>query len=54
MSSRLLQLVEMQKQIEKYVNALDILLELYDELLKIKNKGIFYSKKYYSDGSIKI
>ena len=24
--------------------------ELYDELLKIKNKGIFYSKKYYSDG----
>ena len=27
--------------------------ELYEELLKLKNDGIRFSKKYYSDGSIK-
>lgn len=27
--------------------------QLYDELLKLKTKGIKYSRKYYSDGSIK-
>lgn len=27
--------------------------QLYEELLNIKNKGIMYSRKYYSDGSIK-
>lgn len=27
--------------------------QLYDELLKLKTKGIIYSRKYYSDGSIK-
>lgn len=27
--------------------------QLYDELLKLKTKGVKYSKKYYSDGSIK-
>lgn len=26
--------------------------QLYDELLKLKNKGIAYSRKYFSDGSI--
>lgn len=27
--------------------------QLYDELLKLKTKGVKYSRKYYSDGSIK-
>lgn len=27
--------------------------QLYDELLKLKTKGIIYSRKYYSDGSIR-
>ena len=27
--------------------------QLYDELLKLKNKGILYTRKYYSDGSIR-
>lgn len=27
--------------------------QLYEELLKLKNKGIRYSRKYYSDGSVK-
>lgn len=54
LSSRLLQLVEMQKTNREICECLGISInELYDELLKIKNKGIFYSKKYYSDGSIK-
>lgn len=54
LSSRLLQLVKKQKTNREICECLGISInELYDELLKIKNKGIFYSKKYYSDGSIK-
>lgn len=53
-SAKLLQLLSAGKNNREICEVLNISSDqLYDELLKLKNRGIRHSRKYYSDGSIK-
>ncbi len=53
-SAKLLQLLRAGKNNREICEVLNISSDqLYDELLKLKNRGIRHSRKYYSDGSIK-
>lgn len=53
-TSNLLQLLKDGKNNREICEILNISSnQLYEELLKLKNKGLSYSRKYYSDGSIK-
>ena len=53
-SAQLLQLLKVGKNNREICESLNISSsQLYDELLKLKNRGIRHSRKYYSDGSIK-
>lgn len=53
-TSQLLQLLKSGKNNKEICESLNITSQqLYEELLKLKNKGIRHSRKYYSDGSIK-
>lgn len=52
--TQLLQLIKEGKNNREICEIFNISFnQLYDELLKLKTKGIKYSRKYYSDGSIK-
>ena len=52
--TQLLQLVREGKSNREICEIFNISFnQLYDELLKLKTKGVKYSRKYYSDGSIK-
>lgn len=53
-SSQLIKLLRANSSTEQICETLGISVnQFYEELLKLKNKGIFHTRQYYSDGSIR-